>query len=266
MRRSATMVTEINMSTELPIPREVLWRARSSVPFMSFLVRDGALNRMDATAETSVEGGSVTARKRTQTYVPKTIEVPDVVKSLIDDTYLEVTDAQQWDDVSAPYEQSFSISPGVLCEYVRMSGVLRLMPSPSGNPNACVQLIVGTCAVDIPFVGYYVEATIVEQMSAFYDTYPSHIANFVADVVTRFGNSSPDSLPAAFDTMLAEEAGSNKKLATPTPAESYIDAKERPPGVLNAAAVPDRDTAAKIETVNGVLGSSANNMANDLAR
>lgn len=222
------MVVDINITTVLPIARDVLWRARSSAPFMSFLVQDGALNRMDASEENKdSDASSASARSRVQTYVPKTVEIPAVVKSFFDDTYLEVQDTQRWDDVKSPYEQSFSISPGVLAEYVRMNGVLRLEPSPD-DPTACVQSITGTCAVDIPLVGYYVETAIVEQMGTFYDSYPTHIANFVNVVVSQFADGNPKSLPIAFDRMLAECTESNKMLKASAVPQQNGDPKFEP--------------------------------------
>lgn len=157
---------------------------------------------MDATPEEAVDG-SVKTRK--QIYVPKTIEIPAMVKPVFDDSYLEVTDTQQWDE-NTPYEIRYSITPGVLAEYITMNGVLQMRPSSTKGAEGCRQVITGTCTVDIPFVGWYVEQAIISNMQTFYEGYPEHIDAFVNMLVTTFGDGTRASMNDAFERMLKEPA------------------------------------------------------------
>lgn len=210
------MVSEICITTKLDIPRDVLWKARSSVTFMQFLVKNGALNRMDATPVQHVPQS--TSKTRKHVYVPNTIDIPPMVKPIFDDSYLEITDTQLWDD-DVPYEMHFSITPGVLEEYIKMTGVLKLATcvssdhdevedekSPHTDSMVCVQTIQATCQVDIPFVGYYVEQAILANMNSFYDIYPTHIQGFTRMLVDAYGDGTKDSLYTAVDRILEQEA------------------------------------------------------------
>ena len=196
------MVSEIRISTELDITRELLWKVRSTHAFMQFLVQNGALNRMDA-APVEDEPESTTKR-RVQTYVPRIMEIPPVIKTIFDDSYLEITDMQSWDDVCAPYKMNFDIVPGVMEEYVKMNGVLTMLPN-GDKGVGCVQVIEATCQVDIPFIGYYVEQAILANLNSFYDTYPVHIQDFVKMAVHKYGDGTAHSLPNAVEKMCMED-------------------------------------------------------------
>ncbi len=185
---------------------------------MSFLVKNGALNRMDATPVETVKDSLKT---RKQIYVPKTIEIPAMVKTVFDDTYLEVTDTQEWDE-KIPYEAKFSIMPGVLQDYITMSGVLKMKPSATEGDKGCIQTIEGSCQVDIPFVGWYVEQAIISNMQTFYETYPDHITAFVQMVAKTYGDGTADPLDLAFERMVKEEEFKTNRASNSTTGPTAI--------------------------------------------
>lgn len=198
------MPTNFHIETFLPIPADLLWRVRVSKPFMSHLVSNGALNRMDATPARLVSGQR-SIYTRVQTYVPATMEIPDIVKAVFDDSYIEITDTQTWDE-GRPLRQSFSIRPGVMSDYVRTEGEIRMQEvgDVAGEGGGCLQVLSGECRVSMPFLGWYVEQAIVANMRTFYEGYPGHVAAFVDMVVNRWGDGRIESLRQAVDNMLAE--------------------------------------------------------------
>lgn len=175
---------------------------------------------MDATPARRVAGHRPLFT-RVQTYVPATVEIPDIVKPVFDDSYIEITDTQTWDDTT-PLRQSFSIRPGVLADFVKSEGQVVMEALSDGGAvingegkdakrgdlrgvDGCLHVLSGECRVSIPFVGWYVEQAIVANMTTFYDAYPKHVKAFVDLVVKRWGDGSVESLRDAVDRMLAEE-------------------------------------------------------------
>lgn len=155
------MPSEYEITKRLDIPREVLWEAitSNSRAFMDHMVKDGALNRMDSTP---VETEPPTGRTRKQIYVPKTVEIPAMVRSVVDESVfdiLEINDTQRWDD-ERPYVLNFTIHTAVLGDCITMTGTTSFDKC-AEEPRACMQTIRGTCQVDIPFVGWYVEQAII---------------------------------------------------------------------------------------------------------
>lgn len=204
------MVSAFSVEVKLSIPADVLWRVRASKQFMSFLVSQGALNRMDASLPRTLPA-SRTAYSRVQTYVPAEVSIPDMIKPIIDDSYIEITDTQTWDDVEKPLEQTFQIQPSFLPNLVKSNGRLSVKPLESDLANneadgsSCLHTVSGECSVSVPLIGWYAEQAIIDNMRNFYDSYPDHVSNFVNMVVNRWGNGSVDSLRAAVCNMLAEE-------------------------------------------------------------
>lgn len=276
---------EFRIEVDLDVPRSVLWKLRGTQTFMQYLVERGALARMTATPIITPKGAvRDSVKQRTFLYVPKTIIIPDVVKSVFSDDYLELGDLCTWDEKdgldengdelpsgnsdydsvkSAPaesaspaasdvseegstpgkstggwlgsensadtntktgpnnsgglwgffsspatsgdagrstdnhsttveksirgagrsYAQTFTITPGVLAEFISTNGQLTVDSHPSGDEMRCVHILSGTCNVSIPFVGGYVEDAIVTNMDTFYADYPEHIANMVSGIL-----------------------------------------------------------------------------------
>eukprot|EP00177_Eucheuma_denticulatum_P003688 GFKZ01006686.1.p1 GENE.GFKZ01006686.1~~GFKZ01006686.1.p1 ORF type:complete len:211 (-),score=28.18 GFKZ01006686.1:669-1301(-) len=205
------MPTAFTVECNLPIPAHILWRVRVSPTFMSHLVNTGALTRMDASASTPLSGQS-SLYSRIQTYVPSQADIPDVVKGMLDDSILEVTDTQTWDE-NKPGRQSFSIhpTPPVLADLVKTSGELVVEDAKEGDAGSCRHVLSGRCEVSVPMLGWYLEQTIVSNMRKFYAEYPHHIAAFVDTVVNRWGNGRKESLACAVDKMLAEEKDAKRK-------------------------------------------------------
>lgn len=264
------MVSDYSFKSTLDIPREVLWRAITSDnrAFMNHLVNDGALNRMDSTkiedlttpnGTTNPNNNNNSAGKkgRKQTYVPKTIEIPAMVKSVFDDTYLEIFDSQSWNE-NKPYELDFEISTGVLGDYYTMHGHTRLEVNPDDKDGlSCIQTIHGTCKVEIPFVGWYVEQAILLNMGQFYDAYPGHIANFVQELIGSYeGTKQTDGLLEALerlekytDTLPAPTSTNTKESETPAREQQDKAALAAALGQVPAN-VPGRNSA-------GIKSSSA---------
>lgn len=209
------MPSSFHVEVQLPIPADVLWRLRASPPFASFLVSIGALNRMESSPARRVPGHP-TLCTRTQTYVPATISIPDIVKPIFDDSVIEICDTQTWDDSSRTMEQRFEIRPSVLADLVKSHGKLVLSPASKiavgdsledmeQEQGSCLHVLQGECGVGIPFLGWYVEQAIIANMQTFYGQYPGHIQRFVDMVVKRWGTGDVSSLRMAVDKMLSEE-------------------------------------------------------------
>ena len=206
-----TMVSEYTIEKQLPICREVLWRAITSDgrAFMDHLVADGALNRVDSSPIVQIDGGTETEKTRQQVYVPKTIDIPAAVKPVFDDTYLEINDTQHWDE-EKPYELNFSIATAALGDYITMSGTTTLTEC-TDDPRSCLQTIRGKCTVDIAFLGWYIEQAICANMDTFYETYPTHINSFVSKLIDKFDGDPDDLLPALnrMERAVAEQKGAD---------------------------------------------------------
>lgn len=232
------MVSEYTIEKQLPISRDALWRAITSDgrAFMDHLVVDGALNRVDSTPIVKLDGGTDSEKTRQQVYVPKTMDIPAVVKPVFDDTYLEIIDTQHWDE-DKPCELKFSIATGVLGEYITMSGTTTLTPCPNDS-RSCIQTIRGKCTVDIAFLGWYIEQAICANMDTFYETYPTCIQNFVNKLINEF-DADPDDLLPALDRM--ERAVAEQKKSNDTPPINTVEGSTLPnDGDVN---VPGRGNA-----------------------
>lgn len=209
------MVSSFIIECDLELPREALWKVRGTSEFMDFLVSSGALNRMSSSAEG--DGPTPGTRSRTLIYVPKTMDIPPAVRPVFDDTFLEINDTQTWDDAAKPFEQTFTIRPGVLEEYVATSGSLRLLEADvprdgiegTGTVKGCRHILSGECCVSIPLIGWYIEQAIIANMNTFYGDYPLRIREFKNMVLTKYGDGSEDALHAVFDRMVAEEKPEN---------------------------------------------------------
>lgn len=198
------MPTPFKFTVKLNISRELLWRVRASKTFMSFLVSDGALNRMDATPpKVPSDATSPSARTRKQTYVPANVIIPDMIKSIIDDSYIEISDCQTWDE-NNPFVQHSVVKPTILGDVVTTTATLTMSEDEQEN-NVCVHTLAGTVTVLVPFLGYYVEQAVVSNMQQFYTDYASHVSNFVQMVISKYGDGTMSSLPRAVDHILAEE-------------------------------------------------------------
>lgn len=158
------MPSEYEITKRLDIPRDLIWRVitTNSRAFMNHMVKDGALNRMDSTPVEPINE-EPNQKTRKQIYVPKTVEIPAMVRSVVDESVfdiLEIKDTQKWDD-NKPFELNFCINTALLGDCIRMSGTTSFGKCDDDDSRACMQTIRGTCAVDIPFVGWYVEQAII---------------------------------------------------------------------------------------------------------
>lgn len=157
---------------------------------------------------------------RVQKYVPADIVIPDIVKPVFDDSYIEISDTQTWHKTTPQngiHCQTFEIKPSVMADIVTSSGKLVVKPGCANDSDAenkpqssesCVHTLTGECRVAVPFLGWYVEQAIIGNMQTFYKQYPGYIQRFVEMVVNRWGNGHPSSLRRAVDKMLAEEKAS----------------------------------------------------------
>lgn len=238
------MPTPFKVTVRLNIPREQLWRIRASKTFMDFLVSNGALTRMEASPATQPQDAETpTQRTRRQTYIPGDVVIPDIVKPIIDDSYIEIQDVQLWDEAK-PYIQNSMIRPAILGDVVTTTACLSLeedveinddgannninrdendnniqlvnnsndvednvaKPVESeSNSVGCLHTLTGNVTVGVPFIGYYVEQAIVANMNQFYSYYPAHVDDFISVLVNKYGDGSRASLNSAIDRMLADE-------------------------------------------------------------
>lgn len=169
---------------------------------MSFLVSNGALQRMEATpVKPDFENGKQSTRR--QTYVPGDIVIPEMVKSIIDESYIEIGDEQTWDD-SKPYKQHSLIRPTILGDVITTKALLKLEKD-DDDRGCCWHTLSGSVSVSVLFLGYYVEQAVLTNMKSFYDNYPAHIDDFIDFVLMKFGDGTRRNLTTAIDRMLAEE-------------------------------------------------------------
>lgn len=196
------MVSPFRICIELDIPRELLWRVRATNTFLSFLVSNGAMKRV--TVKKSAQMQHVTTSKtRTLLYVPATVKIPDVISSLVDDSCIEVTDTQTWDE-RQPFVQHFLASPNMFGELVSTAGKL-YMEQVKGEEGRCMHIVSGECSVTIPLLGYYMEQAIIANLEAFYETYSFHIKCFVDMVLKQYGNGGPRALEHAINELMKNE-------------------------------------------------------------
>lgn len=141
--------------------------------------------------------------QRRQTYVPGDVIIPEVVKPIIDDSYIEIGDDQTWDN-DVPYVQDSTIRPTVMGDVILTRARLSLEEDPEDR-GGCLHSLAGEVGVSLLFIGYYVEQAIVANMKSFYGNYPGHIDDFVHMVINKYGDGTRESLSKAIDVMLAEE-------------------------------------------------------------
>lgn len=205
------MPSNFDVTVRLSMSRKDLWRVRASKTFMDFLVRNGALQRMETTApERTCSPTSTTARTavdqeltRKQVYVPGNVVISEMIRSIVDDSYIEITDEQKWSE-SNPFVQESQIRPSILGDIIATNATLYLNPDEQED-DCCWHTLKGSVSVPIMFLGYYVEQAVISNMRSFYDAYPRHIDEFVAFVTHKFGDGSRASLPASIDKMLKRE-------------------------------------------------------------
>lgn len=231
----AIMPTPFKFTVSLDVPREFIWRIRASKTFMQFLVTNGALGRMEATAPTTPEdASSATMKTRRQTYVAGDVTIPDMIKPLLDDSYIEVSDIQTWDE-AIPYLQHSTIHPTILGDVISTTACLSLHVDKSHHfrddahheedhvcdcptsdddtsaddllvEHACLHTLSGSVAVSVPFLGYFVEQAVVTNMKQFYSEYSTHVHAFFDMAMQKYGDGTRASLSSAIDRILIEEA------------------------------------------------------------
>lgn len=234
---NTTMPTPFEFTVSLDVPRELMWQVRASKTFMQFLVNKGALGRMEATAVTTQEDApSPTMKTRRQTYVPGDITIPDIIKPLMDDSYIEVSDKQTWDE-AVPYVQNSTIHPVILGDVICTTACLSLhvdkshqfrddddvvvddevVDCPTSDDDAsvdeavvveraCLHTLTGSVAVSIPFLGYFVEQAVVTNMKQFYSEYSTHVHAFFDMAMHKYGDGTRESLPSAIERIVLEDA------------------------------------------------------------
>lgn len=220
------MPTSFKFTVRLEVDRDIIWRIRASRTFMQFLVRNGALSRMEATAAVPADNAtSNTCMTRRQIYVSADIVIPEIIKPLLDDSYIEISDSQTWDD-AAPYVQRSVIHPAILGELITTEACLTLLTGERADgdgvgddagdgtddsdggvvSSSCLHSLSGSVGVAVPFLGSFVEQAVVSNMKQFYADYPRHISDFVQFAVAEYGDGSVASLSSAVDRILAEDA------------------------------------------------------------
>lgn len=119
----AVMGTDFEIAVTLPLPRLALWYLRGTARFHAALVSQGALSRMMCGPVYSVAGTGASAEASEYVYVPKEMEIPDAVKSVFNDTFLEIRDVCAWDDGLCEEDDRHKRGEGDLC-LARAGGLL----------------------------------------------------------------------------------------------------------------------------------------------
>lgn len=215
------MPTQFRIESHLPIPADVLWRVRVSPTFMSHLVSTGALSRMTATPATPLPSRSSTAFRRTQIYVPINLDIPDIVKPVFDDTFLEVSDTQTFDE-RIPLKQEFSVRPAIMTDLVKTEGTLELIDLGDGS---CNHVLEGECDVMVPVLGWYVEQAVVANMNTFYKKYGTYVNMFKESLMQKFGGEGV-TLNEAVEKMLADDEKHVIEQQQTSSAETKVDAEK----------------------------------------
>lgn len=117
------MGTDFEIAVTLPLPRLALWYLRGTARFHAALVSQGALSRMMRGPVHSVVGTGASAEASEYVYVPKEMEIPDAVKSVFNDTFLEIRDVCAWDDGLCEEDDRHKRGEGDLC-LARAGGLL----------------------------------------------------------------------------------------------------------------------------------------------
>lgn len=115
------MGTDFEVSVTLPLPRLALWYLRGTARFHEKLVAQGALSRMACGPARRADGAGASAQSREYVYVPKEMEIPDAVKAVFNDTFLEIRDRCAWDDGLCEADERHARGEGDLC-LARMAG------------------------------------------------------------------------------------------------------------------------------------------------
>lgn len=210
------MPSPFDIAVSLNMPRDALWRVRASRTFMQFLVSNGALNRMELTIADRPAADSPTAKTRRLSYVPANVSIPDMLKTLVDDSYIEISDTQTWDELGHPFRQDSIIKSSILGDVLTTTATLTLYDdddtddassseSGASDSGSCVYSLSGEVCVTIPLMGYYAEQAVIANMTDFYRTYPRHIDDFVQMAVKRYGDGTLSSLSKAVDKMMSLE-------------------------------------------------------------
>mmetsp|Transcript_44014 Transcript_44014/g.171830 ORF Transcript_44014/g.171830 Transcript_44014/m.171830 type:complete len:156 (+) Transcript_44014:685-1152(+) len=144
------MVLEFKVVCELDFDRESYWKVKATKGFFDFLVEDKALYKMEAEAEWDDPDGSVHLKCA---YIPRTVEIPDIVRALLGETILEVLDEQCWNRDVDKYRLDYKVTPTFLTENIKTTGTLSLLEH-AENPEKCVHVVEGKTEVNLPFVSY----------------------------------------------------------------------------------------------------------------
>lgn len=205
------MPSPFHVEVSLPIPADLFWSLRASRQFTSYLVTAGALNRLES-SQPRLVAGDPSRYTRVQTYVPATMEIPDIIKPIIDESYIEVCDTQTWDVVAGDeLRQSFNIRTSIMADLVKTSGFLFIKAPQPLNTSAeqahdtCHHVISGECCVSIPILGWYAEQAIISNIKNFYKDYPTFVQGFADMVMRRWGDNNSLTLRDAIERMLVEE-------------------------------------------------------------
>ncbi|KAJ8906492.1 hypothetical protein NDN08_002985 [Rhodosorus marinus] len=180
------MVLEFEVVCELDFDRESYWKVKATKAFFDFLVEDKALYKMDAEAEWDDPDGSVHLKCA---YIPRTVEIPDIVRALLGETILEVLDEQSWNRDVDKYRLDYKVTPTFLTESIKTTGTLSLLEHPE-NPEKCVHVVKGKTEVNLPFVSGFIEDTLRVNMNKFYEAYPAHVTRFRQHLVDLVGEQA----------------------------------------------------------------------------
>lgn len=116
-------MVRFNIECDLPFSREDFWRIRASPAFLSFIVTDGLLKKMEASPVSRDAAGWATRR---QHYCPAQVDCPDFIRALVGDTMFEVDDYHRWHDDESPFQLEFNIKPSFLATLSKTCGMLRV--------------------------------------------------------------------------------------------------------------------------------------------
>eukprot|EP00189_Rhodosorus_marinus_P009828 CAMPEP_0184741834 /NCGR_PEP_ID=MMETSP0315-20130426/4836_1 /TAXON_ID=101924 /ORGANISM="Rhodosorus marinus, Strain UTEX LB 2760" /LENGTH=275 /DNA_ID=CAMNT_0027212343 /DNA_START=116 /DNA_END=943 /DNA_ORIENTATION=+ len=180
------MVLEFKVECELDFDRESYWKVKATKGFFDFLVEDKALYKMDAEAEWDDPDGNVHLKCA---YIPRTVEIPDIVRALLGETILEVLDEQCWNRDVDKYRLNYKVTPTFLTENIKTSGSLTLLEHPE-NPEKCLHVVEGKTEVNLLFVSGFIEDTLRVNMEKFYEAYPAHVTRFRQHLVDLVGEKA----------------------------------------------------------------------------
>lgn len=127
-------MVRFDIECTLPFPAAQFWLIRDTPSFLEFIVEDGLLKKLDATAPVKEEDGHFS---RIQYYSPARVDCPDMIRAVIGDTMFDVADHQRWNPTERPQHLSFNIKPSFLSGVSRTYGELCVnsVPTPSEEQN-----------------------------------------------------------------------------------------------------------------------------------